>query len=110
MVAETFLPPVEGKEFVNHIDEDKLNSELDNLEWCTRSENIQHSIARVGNRKGTLRSDRRLEMEKVLTILTIYNKYSLKELASRYKVSTAIIHGLIKGTRYKDITRRIICQ
>lgn len=36
---------------VNHIDGNKLNYNLDNLEWTTKSENMQHSY-KVLNRKG----------------------------------------------------------
>lgn len=39
MVAETFLPRVPGKEFVNHIDGNTKNFHLSNLEWVTLKEN-----------------------------------------------------------------------
>lgn len=43
LVAETFLPYVgEGYE-VNHIDGNKANAALSNLEWTTREENLQHA-------------------------------------------------------------------
>lgn len=42
LLAEAFLPKVEGKYFINHIDGDRWNNELTNLEWCTIAENAQH--------------------------------------------------------------------
>jgi hypothetical protein len=43
VVAETFIPRVDGKEYVNHIDCNKRNNNVENLEWCTLSENTQHA-------------------------------------------------------------------
>ena len=43
LVAETFLRNSEKLEYVNHKDEDKRNNRLENLEWCTHSENTQHA-------------------------------------------------------------------
>lgn len=43
LIAEHFLPKIEGKDCINHKDGNKLNNHVDNLEWCTRQENIIHS-------------------------------------------------------------------
>lgn len=45
LIAETFLPRIEGKETVNHIDGHKGNNALSNLEWLSMSGNIEHSFA-----------------------------------------------------------------
>lgn len=43
LVAEAFIPNPDNLPQVNHIDEDKLNNHVDNLEWVTASQNQRHS-------------------------------------------------------------------
>ena len=51
LLAEAFIPKDEGRDFVNHINGNKQDYSLNNLEWCTRSENMLHSTHVLGNPK-----------------------------------------------------------
>lgn len=45
LVAFAFIINHNSKPEINHLDLDKKNNSIDNLEWCTRKENIDHAIA-----------------------------------------------------------------
>lgn len=50
VIAETFIPNLNNLPCVNHKDGNKQNNRVDNLEWCTHSENTLHSF-RTGLQK-----------------------------------------------------------
>jgi hypothetical protein len=52
LVAAAFLPRIIDKNWVNHIDGDPSNNNVNNLEWCTPSENELHKIHVLNKRPG----------------------------------------------------------
>ena len=51
LVALAFLPNPDGKPLVDHIDEDKHNNNLSNLQWLTQSENISKHYKKVNRQE-----------------------------------------------------------
>lgn len=54
LVSEAFIPTVNGKNEVNHLDENKENNCVENLEWCNRKENVNYGTANARRRKKIL--------------------------------------------------------
>lgn len=55
LVADAFLSPIEGKNEINHIDENKYNNHVENLEWCDRKYNVNYG-QRTKKQKETMKT------------------------------------------------------
>lgn len=106
LIAETFIGSCpKGKE-VNHIDGNKKNSHVDNLEYVTRSENIKHAF------KLGLRNDRgenhylhKLKEKDILKIKKLYGtrKYLQKEIAKMFNCNQQNISFIVNNKTWRHI-------
>ena len=56
LVAKHFLPNPCGLTEINHKDEDKSNNRCDNLEWCTRSYNVNYGTRIAKQRSAVIKA------------------------------------------------------
>lgn len=102
LVAETFIDNIENKPFINHIDGDKQNNSVNNLEWVTSNENTLHSY-RLGlqSKQGEKNNQSILKDFQVREIKS--KVLSAHELASKFGVSVACINAILTGVNWKHI-------
>lgn len=105
LIAETFLPNPNKLPFVNHKDGNKLNCNVDNLEWCTRSENAIHSFrtglqTKVTNPYGTYRV---LTEDEINTIKKLHCEDKLldREIAIRLGCSRSLVSRKIRSMKLR---------
>ncbi len=101
LVAEHYIPNPDNLPEVNHINEDKLDNRVENLEWCDRVANAKHS-ARAG--KGLYKLGRPLNREEVVTIKDLLGEgLSSTKIAEMFGVSRSAIQHIRMGRTWRNI-------
>lgn len=105
MVALAFLPQEIGKNEVNHKDGNKKNNSIDNLEWCTSSENQLHafSIGLQKARKGEMSNFSKLTKKDIKRVFYLKSLgYLQKDIAKEVGCTKSNISCILKHKSWKD--------
>ena len=100
LVALAFIDNPYNKKTVNHINGIKTDNRVENLEWCTHSENEKHSYYKLGKiTNGIIR--RKIPLQDIEKIKILYkNGLSMRKIAKQYNVSGSCICSLINNKTY----------
>lgn len=107
LIASTFIPNPDNKEQINHIDGNKTNNSIDNLEWCTASQNVTHAV-NTGlyiPAKGLATKNGRFSNEDILEIRRLYTEEHLSQykIASIYNVTRSAIQQIVNNSTYEGV-------
>lgn len=109
MVASVFIPNPNNYPIINHKDCNKQNNNVDNLEWCSYSDNTRHAMS-----NGLVRTDclgkahnKKLTPEDVRYIRAHYkegnSEYSYRGLAKKFGVDHKTIMRIVKRISWQNI-------
>jgi hypothetical protein len=110
LVMNNFIGKCPKDKEVNHIDGNKLNNHVSNLEYITKSQNHKHAFS-IGIKKairGSIHVNTTLNEDQVLWIRKNYKKYNrggfnLKNIADKFNIDFRTVGNIIKRVRWGHI-------
>ena len=105
LVAQAFIPNPMNYPEINHMDGDKLNNRVENLEWCTSEMNNAHAMAAGLNLYGEKVLHSKMTGYGVFQARLMYATTSIgfKRLAKLYGVDRNVIREIINGKAWRHI-------
>ena len=111
LVAEEFIPTNDDSLEVNHKNGVKTDNSVENLEWCSRSENMIHAFANGLKcaQHGEQHGRSKLTPSEVDWIRENYTprdkEYGCRAMANKLGISPSQVCGIAKFTYWKDVTK-----
>ncbi len=107
LVAEAFIPNPENKKYIDHIDANRANANIENLRWVTQEENIQASIQNGNYKMGSESPLAKLtedEVKRIREEYTPYDRvYGIRAMARCFNVSISTIADIVHHRNYKNV-------
>lgn len=109
LIATTFIPNPNNYPVVNHIDGNKLNNSLDNLEWCTQQHNAQHAVDTglyTPNYGDAHPGSKVKESDAELMIIKYLGGADPSSIAAEFGVPRTHVNRIVRGMRYKKLAEK----
>lgn len=107
LVAQAFIPNPENKPQVNHIDGNKMNNHVSNLEWVSQSENNNHAVNTGLRKSGGDHPQSHLTNEEAVWCRSVYiprdKEFGASALARKFGVNSRTMRYILSGKTYKKI-------
>ncbi len=106
LVAKAFIPNPENKPQVNHINCIKTDNRVENLEWCTQSENAIHAEKNglINHPKGLDNVHSRLTPVSILVIReAVAAKYNARAIGRYFKINRNTVYAIYRRKAWKHI-------
>ena len=112
IVAYLFITNVHNKPHINHIDGNKQNNKINNLEWVTPIENYIHAIkndlinqSRITRHRGINHHKTKLNEQQVKEIykLAIHDNIKMVDIAERYNISPSNVKNIKNKITWKHL-------
>lgn len=101
LVAEKYIPNPESKPQVNHIDGNKLNNSVDNLEWATNLENRRHAVENNLHLKGEKCPYAKLTASDV-DFIRKHTELNTVQLAEMFHISHSYVRSIRNNRSWKN--------
>lgn len=108
LVAITFLPNPNNLPTVNHINSIRDDNRIENLEWCSRSDNTIHGMkyGRIVHPRGEMSTAPKLNnsLVKEIKLLLASGMYSQRNIAQHFAISQATVSMIHTKRSWEDVS------